>query len=215
MLLAMALGLLVQQADVGRCEGSTDATPWFAPGDYPAAALRNGEEGAVDYAIDVDADGCVTGCTVTHSSGHRTLDDVTCAILMRRARFSSAARDAAGNRVASSFRHYRWWILPDPIPPGTTAPAPRGLPGAWVTNDDYPPAALRAEQSGDVIFRLDLDEAGRVTNCTIRASSGSDLLDQTTCGLLRRRARLTPARDASGNPIPSQWSNGFRWSIPE
>jgi protein TonB len=54
-----------------------------------------------------------------------------------------------------------------------------------------------------------------VTNCTVTGSSGSALLDSTACSLLRRRARFTPAEDASGNKIPANYSGKFRWEIPK
>jgi protein TonB len=84
-----------------------------------------------------------------------------------------------------------------------------------VTNDDYPPAAIRAEASGTTSFRLDVDAGGRVTNCTVTGSSGNSLLDSTACSLLKRRARFGPAEDASGNKIPAVYNNRFRWELPK
>jgi protein TonB len=112
-----------------------------------------------------------------------------------------------------------------PTPPEPPAP-PKGPPavakalqpkgqGRWVTNDDYPPAALRGEQQGTTRFTLAVDASGRVTTCTITGSSGSALLDNTACNLLKRRARFGPAEDAAGNKIPATYSNRFRWEIPK
>ena len=105
-----------------------------------------------------------------------------------------------------------------PQPPRPPAVAkkltPRGSPQSWVTNDDYPAAALRAEQAGTTGFRLDVDATGKVTNCTVTSSSGSALLDNTACSLLKRRARFNAAEDASGNKIPAPYSSRFTWKIP-
>ncbi|MCW3847603.1 energy transducer TonB [Sphingomonas sp. LB-2] len=117
-------------------------------------------------------------------------------------------------------------VLPPPPPPRSYAPPPpqesggnrvrpRGAPQNWVTNDDYPAAALRVEASGPVAFRLDIDEAGRVFACTVTSSSGWDILDATTCALLKRRAQFVPATDAQGQPVPSSWSSRLRWELPE
>ena len=104
---------------------------------------------------------------------------------------------------------------PKPEPPRIAKPLqPKGQ-GSWVTNDDYPPAALRGEQQGTTRFTLSVDASGRVTNCTITGSSGSALLDTTACNLLKRRARFGPAEDASGNKIPATYANRFRWEIPK
>jgi protein TonB len=84
-----------------------------------------------------------------------------------------------------------------------------------VTDADYPSAALRAGDAGVVGFRLEVDAGGKVTNCTVTSSSGSALLDSTTCTLLRRRARFTPAEAAGGVKIPSSYPSRIRWTIPK
>jgi protein TonB len=91
----------------------------------------------------------------------------------------------------------------------------RGNPGSWVTNADYPDAAIRSGESGVTGFRLDIGADGRVTDCTITQSSGSSLLDNTACRLLTRRAKFSPARDTSGNPTTDSFSSRFRWVLPE
>ena len=103
-----------------------------------------------------------------------------------------------------------------PAPPRIAKPLkPRTPPGSWVTNDDYPAAAIRAEQQGTTGFRLSVDAGGKVTDCQVTSSSGSSVLDSTACSLLRRRARFTPAEDASGNKIPATFASRFRWELPK
>jgi protein TonB len=117
--------------------------------------------------------------------------------------------------------------LSPPAPPAPVAPpappappkvakklTPRGSPQGWVTDDDYPASALRAEQAGTVRFRLDVDAGGRVTGCSVTGSSGVAVLDTTACNLLKRRARFNPAEDASGNKIPAPYNGSFTWKIP-
>lgn len=104
---------------------------------------------------------------------------------------------------------------PPPKPAVAKKLTPRGNPQSWVTDADYPPAALRAEDQGTVGFRLDVDASGKVTECTVTSSSGSSLLDNTACNLLKRRARFNPAEDASGNKIPATYPSRFRWQIPK
>lgn len=77
-----------------------DVRTVFSADDYPAEAQRNGEEGTVRAALTVDATGRVANCTIIQSSNHESLDNATCNILSRRARFIPA-RDASGNPVAS------------------------------------------------------------------------------------------------------------------
>ena len=105
---------------------------------------------------------------------------------------------------------------PPPAPPKIAKKlTPRGSPQSWVTDDDYPPAALRSGDSGTVGFRLDVGPDGRVTSCSVTSSSGSSLLDQTACRLLQRRARFNAAEDENGNKIAAAFSSRFTWKIPQ
>jgi protein TonB len=106
---------------------------------------------------------------------------------------------------------------PAPPPPPRVAKklTPRGNPQNWVTDADYPSAALRSGDQGVVGFRLDVDAGGRVTACTVTSSSGSSLLDTTACRLLQRRARFNAAEDANGNKIPASYPSRIRWTIPK
>ena len=107
-------------------------------------------------------------------------------------------------------------VAPPPSPPSYYArPArPKGNPGLWVTTSDYPSAALRDEISGVTRFRLIVEADGRVSQCDITQSSGSEILDTATCRLIVRRARFNPAVDETGNPTVGYFSNAVRWIIP-
>lgn len=108
--------------------------------------------------------------------------------------------------------------LPHPEPPvlaKATKLKPRGNPADWVTNDDYPAAALRAEEQGRTAFRLAVGSDGRPTGCIVTASSGSSSLDRAACTLVMRRARFTPGKDESGNAVGGSYANSFSWRIPD
>jgi TonB family protein len=92
---------------------------------------------------------------------------------------------------------------------------PDGSPLKWINPNDYPAAALRAGQQGEVRFRLIVDTDGCVADCVINQTSGFKLLDDTTCALLRKRARFTPAIGADGKPVRVPWNSRFWWSIPD
>ncbi len=94
------------------------------------------------------------------------------------------------------------------------SPTPRGNPGSWVTTNDYPSSALRERAEGRVSFKLTITESGLISNCEITESSGHARLDETTCRLLRRRARFSPALDRSGNPTAGEYSSFVDWAIP-
>lgn len=91
---------------------------------------------------------------------------------------------------------------------------PKTSPGNWVTPNDYPSTSLSRKEFGIVVFRLDVDGQGKVTDCHILVSSGFWLLDQRTCSVLMKRARFSGARDSEGNPIPATFQSNFFWIMP-
>ena len=66
---------------------------------------------------------------------------------------------------------------------------------------DYPSRARRSGAGGSVTVRYWVEIDGSVTGCTITKSSGNAELDQATCGLIERRFRYEPARDAQGRLV--------------
>jgi protein TonB len=84
---------------------------WITTDDYPGSAQRAGEEGTTGIRVQIDAEGRVQSCTVTQSSGSSTLDDATCRLYQRRARFNPA-KDTAGNKIATSYNDRVRWQMP-------------------------------------------------------------------------------------------------------
>ena len=130
--------------------------------------------------------------------------------LSKLAALVTAALAAAGEDVAavasSSVASAPPEAVSPPAPPAPPLPLrplkARGAVSGLISIDfDYPAAAVRAGEQGDVGYRLDVGPNGRVTRCTVTASSGSAILDSETCRMLTARARFTPATDASATPI--------------
>lgn len=92
-------------------------------------------------------------------------------------------------------------------------PTPIGDPGTWISTADYPPQASAAGQEGRTAFALDVDSKGRVTGCRIIESSGSPLLDNTTCSSMIVNARFKPAMGADGKAIASVWQSAMQWRL--
>ncbi len=109
---------------------------------------------------------------------------------------------------------------PEPLPLPTyntepNAPARPLDPGSWVTNPDYPARALAENREGTVAFTLAVDATGRVSRCTVTASSGHTDLDAATCEHIADRARFAPATDQDGRAIASDYANRVTWKIDE
>ena len=107
-------------------------------------------------------------------------------------------------------------VIPSPVPSiDPVAAKPRNDPASWITTDDYRPSWLRREIAGRASFRLDIAANGKVTGCTITASTGHRELDQATCSLVQRRAKFQPARGREGEPVAATYTQSIVWQIPD
>lgn len=99
------------QPAVGRARARANLASYLSPDDYPAAALRNNEQGRVAFTLDIGADGRVTACRISQSSGSAALDSATCRIMRSRARYTPA-RNARGAAVTDRQDASVRWVLP-------------------------------------------------------------------------------------------------------
>ena len=98
-----------------------------------------------------------------------------------------------------------------------TGPRPAELlgdPAGGITNEDYPPLAMRNGEEGTVAVRFEIAPDGQIESCRVTQSSGSAILDRTTCHLFTTRMRFRPARDAAGKPVRSTSARRITWRIP-
>ena len=104
---------------------------------------------------------------------------------------------------------------PPPPPPVKTVP-PRSAVGdlqGLFSGNDYPESAIERDEQGSVTVRLTVGTNGRVSNCDVVRSSGSQRLDSTTCRILQSRAKFTPARDNRGNPTTDTVTQRITWVL--
>lgn len=78
--------------------------------DYPQSAIRAEAQGTTSVTIQVGANGRVTGCNVTGSSGNGALDQTACSLIQRRFRYAPATQN--GQPVASTTSRRITWRLP-------------------------------------------------------------------------------------------------------
>lgn len=83
---------------------------YIRPGDYPAEALKNSEQGTVRFRLSVNAKGRVEGCAITASSGSPSLDAASCRIVTTRARFEPAV-DSEGKPTSDYIESKLAWTL--------------------------------------------------------------------------------------------------------
>ena len=84
---------------------------WANTNDYPSRALQQEREGTTGFRVTVGANGRVTECSISSSSGHPDLDQATCTNVTRRARFDPAL-DSSGNPTSGSYSNRVRWQIP-------------------------------------------------------------------------------------------------------
>ncbi|OCC24081.1 energy transducer TonB [Croceicoccus estronivorus] len=84
---------------------------WATPDDYPTRAMRDERAGVARFSVTVGTDGKVESCQITGSSGHADLDEATCKLVTRRARFKPAT-DGDGNPTVGSYSNAVRWQIP-------------------------------------------------------------------------------------------------------
>jgi TonB family protein len=100
---------------------------------------------------------------------------------------------------------------PEPVVPLLLSASLKN-PGAIITDKDYPPSEHNKE--GTTRFDLMVGPDGKPISCTTTATSGHDVLDQTACNAFLKRARFSPAKDASGAPTTGRYKGSVTWKSP-
>lgn len=80
--------------------------------DYPPRASATEQQGTAQIELAVGPSGVPTGCRIQISSGHSILDQASCSVWMRRARFAPAT-DAKGQAIPGRYAVRVAWILAD------------------------------------------------------------------------------------------------------
>ncbi|HXS48999.1 MAG TPA: TonB family protein [Sphingomicrobium sp.] len=88
-----------------------DLRTLFGPDDYPASAQAAGAEGTAQAEITIGTDGRVVACNIIRSSGNSALDQATCNIIRRRAKYIPA-RDSNGQPTTDTIQTppIRWQL---------------------------------------------------------------------------------------------------------
>jgi protein TonB len=84
---------------------------YVSDADYPDSAIRAEESGTTGFRLEIGANGRVSNCTITSSSGSSALDNATCRIMRSRARFTPA-QDSNGQPTTDTTSARITWRLP-------------------------------------------------------------------------------------------------------
>ncbi|WP_430637384.1 TonB family protein [Sphingomonas hankookensis] len=164
-----------------------NASSWVSIKDYPAESLTEHAQGTVGLELAIDPAGYVSGCTVSSSSGFRSLDTATCSLIFVRGRFS-AAHDAAGRPTASMYATKITWRYPDDIP---TPVEPKALE-----------IGSRAIEGGMGMSVLHVASTGIISACDPTDTVYSNQLPPPDlCRLFAVGSRFSPPAVRKGKPV--------------
>ncbi|MEO7565002.1 MAG: energy transducer TonB [Sphingomicrobium sp.] len=169
----------------------TKPMPWFIDEDYPMQAFERGWEGTTIFELTVDTNGRPIACTIDKSSGHGVLDERTCEIAMKRARFSSAL-DSKGAPVYGVYRsRLNWAIDPD----------------LWAQSEVGPDFEVSVNQlpQGEstpvsVKYAVMVDATGATVDCQAISTGYGETLGPLGCAKLKQDYRRAVALP-SGGPV--------------
>lgn len=104
-----------------------------------------------------------------------------------------------------------WGLDPQEQASLSRYPTPRGSPGNWLSVNAYPKSMLKEHRSGYVLYRLNVDETGGVTDCQVLQHLKPQEFETATCAMLRKNAQFLPALNADKKPVRSIFIGAVGW----
>lgn len=99
----------VEETLTRRAVPAASPAKWLGTSDFPEKSLMAGSNGLVRFRLDVGVGGKPTGCSVLYRTNPDEFADLSCKLLMIRARFIPAL-DAAGKPVKSFYISSIRWV---------------------------------------------------------------------------------------------------------
>jgi outer membrane biosynthesis protein TonB len=171
-ILLAALMAVAGQADQSQpLKPLTNPAQWVTSDDYPPAAFQADQSGTSHFALTIDVTGKPDNCLITWTSGFAELDQYTCAIFLKRARFKPA-RDASGQPVRAVFsRSVSWRAF-------TAGSKIDEVPGIDLVVDV---AKLPKDYARPALTRVHFGRSGKPDSCRVEVGSGSVAIDKVAC----------------------------------
>jgi hypothetical protein len=190
----------------------TNLHDWFSSKDLPAYVTQRGlGPWTVGVRVTVEPDGKIQGCAIEFTSGIPDLDGLTCRLIADRAKFEQA-RWIDGSAILGIYRTSVEWAVANPFlntPKMSNADIDvfvQNLPSGV-----HSPALIRT------MFAV--DASGRISSCIAEPGPALEQIDNNSalasvaCDQLTRGYKAIPAKDSSGNAIPSVQDAQVRFSV--
>ena len=182
----------------------TDVRSLFSVNDFPEYLVREGTFRIVYTRTTVGPDGSLQNCTVEATSGDAKLDEYTCALIVKRARFS-AARWTDGSPAYGLIRVPVSWIATG-APLSDEEVLKAFLPSLELSVNQLPKGARSIAGVG---LHIAADEKGRILACdqgppvlSPRKKRFSELIP-VACKQVMETLTVPVPRDGAGKPVRS------------
>jgi hypothetical protein len=187
-------------------------TSWFSPNDMPIYLLQEGSGfWQVPIRVNVRPDGKVRSCDVEAAGGVPDLNELTCRLIMRRAKFQPARIE--GIPSAAVYRTSIMWVVADA--PWDTSKAINADVDVAI---ERLPTGLKSPTFVRVMFAV--DTMGSKSSCAADTSKGLQRIENhpalvpVACQQIMEMYRASPATDVTGRPVLSVQSALVRFSAP-
>jgi TonB family protein len=170
------------------------AEPWFEFKDYPMQAFEKSWEGVTKFELLVAQDGSVANCKIVESSGYAILDDKTCFLATKRAKFRPA-HGPSGELVYGVYRSQAVWVLPERKMEGANPG-----PDLEVSVNKLPEGTIDPPV---VKLAYAVDPSGNPSSCSLMRFTPAQpaLLIEVGCKELLRSLPRTPVVGPTGQPV--------------
>jgi TonB family protein len=176
---------------------ATPATPqpWFEFKDYPMQAFEKKMEGVTQFELLIAKDGTVADCSVTRSSGFSILDERTCFLATKRAKFRPA-RGPNGELEYGVYRSQAVWVFPERQMLGANPG-----PDLEVSLNQLPAGTIDPPV---VKLAYAVDAQGNASSCSLMRSAPAQpqVLVDVGCKELLENVSHAPVRTPAGQPVP-------------
>ncbi|MBB5712511.1 energy transducer TonB [Sphingomonas xinjiangensis] len=153
-----------------------DPGAWIGPDDYPKSSMRKNEFGVVGFAILVRPDGNPEKCEVIVPTRFEDLNQYSCRLLMRRARFKPAV-GPDGKPAYGIYRSATSWFMADDLVRVKELikryPYPSAIDLTLLTKGTKTPAPIELVVS--------IDTTGAVTQCGTPEATVSGNIVEVAC----------------------------------
>ena len=182
--------------------------PWFEFKDYPMDAFEKSWEGVTRFQLLIAPDGQVASCSVIGSSGHASLDEKTCFLATKRAKFSPA-KGPDGSGAWGVYRSQALWVLPERTMHGANPG-----PDLEVSVAALPPGTA---QPPVVKLAYAVDVQGNPSSCSLmrNAPAQPQSLVDVGCQQLLQEIGKQPVLGPSGQPVAAVKTAAVKFTAPQ